>query len=71
VWRLFNEEEVRVLPLLGLTRGCRCNPDHIRAVIGRFPSEEQAQMADEDGLIHVDCEFCARRFSIVAGAEQG
>jgi molecular chaperone Hsp33 len=71
VWRLFNEEEVRVLPLLGLMRGCRCNPDHIRAVIGRFPSEEQAQMADEDGLIHVDCEFCARRFSIVAGAEQG
>ena len=71
VWRLFNEEEIRVLPPMRLTRGCRCNPDHIRSVIGRFPAEEQAQMADEDGLIHVDCEFCARRFSIAAGAGGG
>ena len=67
VWRLFNEEEVRVLPLLGLVRGCRCNLDHIRSVIGRFPADEQAEMADAEGRIHVDCEFCARRFSIEAG----
>jgi molecular chaperone Hsp33 len=67
VWRLFNEEpEIRVLPMLGLSRGCRCNPEHIRDVIGRFPPDEQAQMADAEGLIHVDCEFCARRFSIAA-----
>jgi len=67
VWRLFNEEpEVRVLPILPLSRGCRCNPQHIRDVIGRFPAEEQASMADAEGLIHVDCEFCARRFPIAA-----
>ncbi len=64
-WRLFNEEdEIRVLPGTTVSRGCRCNPQHTRDVIARFPAEEQAEMADEAGLIHVDCEFCSRRFSI-------
>lgn len=63
-WRLFHEEdEVRVLPMLMLGHACRCNADHIRSVIARFPAEERAEMADSDGLIHVDCEFCSRRYS--------
>jgi molecular chaperone Hsp33 len=66
IWRLFNEDEVRVLPAIALAQGCRCDPDHIRSVIQRFPADEQATMADEQGLIHVDCEFCARRFSLEA-----
>jgi molecular chaperone Hsp33 len=66
VWRLFNEDEVRVLPSIALAQGCRCDPDHIRSVIERFPADEQAEMADEQGLIHVDCEFCARRYSLEA-----
>jgi molecular chaperone Hsp33 len=65
VWRLFNEEEeVRLLATTGLAKGCRCNPDHIRSVLARFPADERAAMADEAGLIHVDCEFCARLFSV-------
>ncbi|MGG6498014.1 UNVERIFIED_CONTAM: Hsp33 family molecular chaperone HslO, partial [Bacteroidetes bacterium 56_B9] len=48
VWRLFNEEpEVRVLAATPLVRGCRCNPEHIRSVIEKFPVEEQREMADE------------------------
>ena len=63
-WRLFHEEdEVRALPMLALGHACRCNADHIRSVIARFPAEERAEMADSDGLIHVDCEFCSRRYS--------
>jgi molecular chaperone Hsp33 len=37
-------------------------------VIERFPAEDRAAMADADGMIHVDCEFCARRFSIELAA---
>ncbi|MDX3884463.1 MAG: Hsp33 family molecular chaperone HslO [Sphingomonas sp.] len=63
-WRLFHEEdEVRVLPLIALSQNCRCNADHIRSVIARFPADERAEMADSDGMIHVDCEFCSRRYS--------
>jgi len=69
VWRLFNEEEVRVHPGPPLVRGCRCDPAHVRSVIEQFPADEQREMADDAGLIHVDCEFCARRFSFEAMAE--
>lgn len=65
LWRLFHdEEEVRTSAGAPLARGCRCSPDHVRDVLGRFPAEEQAAMADENGVIRVDCEFCARSFPV-------
>jgi molecular chaperone Hsp33 len=65
LWNLFHEEEeVRTLPLGAVTRGCRCSAEHIQSVIARFPPEERAAMADKDGLVHVDCEFCARSFPV-------
>jgi molecular chaperone Hsp33 len=65
MWRLFHEEEeVRTLPPVVLTKGCRCSPDYIASVLARFPAEEQVNMVGEDGLIRVDCEFCATSFPI-------
>ena len=65
VWRLFHEEEeVRVLEPVALGRGCRCDPDYVRSVIARFPAEEREAMIGEDGLIRVDCAFCATDFPI-------
>jgi len=68
LWRLFHEEEeVRVLGEVGLSRGCRCNAEHIRSVLSRFSAEERAAMADADGMIAVDCEFCSRAFPVAIG----
>lgn len=65
LWRLFNEEEeVRIMEPVALGTVCRCNADHIRTVIARFPPEERAEMADEAGEIHVDCEFCSTRYTM-------
>jgi molecular chaperone Hsp33 len=65
VWRFFHEEaEVRTLEPLPLSRGCRCDPDYVRSVVARFPEEERAAMADADGMIRVDCEFCSHSFPI-------
>ncbi len=65
LWRLFNEErEVRTLVGVDLRRGCRCDPDYIRSVIAKFAAEDRAEMADEHGLIQVDCAFCARKFPV-------
>jgi molecular chaperone Hsp33 len=67
VWRLFNEEsEIRVLGGASLTKGCRCDAEHIRDVLLRFPADERADMADADGMIAVDCAFCSRKFPISA-----
>ncbi len=65
IWRLFHEEQVRVQPGAALTRGCRCTAEYYRAVLARFPEEEQKAMRGEDGLITVDCAFCSRKFPIV------
>lgn len=62
LWRLFHEEEVRVLPPVALSRGCRCSEDYIRSVLLRFPADDRVEMRDEDGLVSVDCQFCSRRF---------
>jgi molecular chaperone Hsp33 len=67
LWRLFNEEaEIRITDPVGLAQGCRCDPDHIRDVIMRFAAAERDEMADADGVIRVDCEFCARSFPVPA-----
>ncbi len=64
VWRLFNEEdEVRVLGGADLTRGCRCDAGYIESVLAKFSAEDRAEMA-EDGVIKVDCAFCAKAFPI-------
>jgi molecular chaperone Hsp33 len=65
IWRLFHqEEEVRTLAAIPLTRGCRCDPVYVRAVIARFPADEREAMVGDDGLIRVDCAFCSSTFAI-------
>jgi molecular chaperone Hsp33 len=65
IWRLFHEEdEVRTLPAIRLSRGCRCDPAYVRSVIARFPADEREAMVGDDGLIRVDCAFCSSSFAI-------
>jgi molecular chaperone Hsp33 len=68
VWRLFNEEdEVRVQGGVDLVRGCRCDSAYIESVLAKFSAEDRAEMA-EDGVITVDCAFCAQKFPIAVDA---
>ena len=53
-----------------VARAAAAAPTISRSVIARFPAEERAAMVGEDGLIRVDCAFCATSFPI-ALAEVG
>lgn len=65
VWRLFHDEdEVRTLAAIPLSRGCRCDPDYVRSVLARFPADEREAMVGDDGVIRVDCAFCSSSFAI-------
>jgi molecular chaperone Hsp33 len=65
VWRLFNEEpEVRILSGADLSRGCRCDGAYIQQVLAKFPEAERAEMADDKGVITVDCAFCSKKFPV-------
>ncbi len=65
VWRLYHEEqEVRIERGATISRGCRCTKVHFEEVLARFPKEERREMADSNGIILVDCEFCSKQFPI-------
>jgi molecular chaperone Hsp33 len=64
-WRLFHEDgEIRVLEPQPISKGCRCEVDYIRSVLSRFGESERASMADETGVIAVDCAFCSKIFPV-------
>lgn len=64
-WRLFHEEEeVRIQSGAALRRGCRCSSEYYHTVIARFPEAEQREMRNDEGVIAVDCAFCAKTFEL-------
>jgi len=65
LWRLFHEEsEVRVAAGPELKKGCRCTQLHFETVLARFSKDDRRDMADDRGMIVVDCAFCSRQFDI-------
>lgn len=66
IWRLYHEEEkVLIAPGATLAKGCRCTIEHFEDVLSRFPKEERRDMADDEGIILVDCAFCSKVFPIL------
>ena len=66
LWRLFNQEEVRVLPAEPITFRCDCDSGRIAAVLRSYPPEERAGLADADGILRARCEFCGRVHEIAS-----
>lgn len=58
LWRLFNQEEVRVMEAEPITFRCDCDGERIAAVLKSYTEEERAGLADPDGFIRAKCEFC-------------
>ena len=57
LFRLFNEDGVRVFDPTPLTMRCRCSRDRVENVLKSFPRSEIADMKVGDDVI-VTCEFC-------------
>jgi molecular chaperone Hsp33 len=65
IWRLFHEEEeVRILDSTTIKKGCRCDVDYVHSVIMQFAEEDRKEMADDAGVVSVDCAFCSRIFPV-------
>lgn len=60
LWRLFHEDEVRVLPVEPLTFRCDCDTARIASVLKSYSAEDRAHLADPDGVIRARCEFCGK-----------
>lgn len=60
LWRLFHEDEIRVLPPEPITFRCDCDTDRIASVLRSYSAEDRAHLADSDGIIRARCEFCGK-----------
>ena len=57
LYRLFNEDGVRVFEPVALGMQCRCSLERVRQVLRSFPRTEIETMK-VDGKVVVTCEFC-------------
>ena len=59
LYRLFNEDGVRLLEPTAVERRCSCTEDRLMEVIARFPQDDREHMT-RDGQIVMTCEYCNR-----------
>ncbi|PXA86612.1 Hsp33 family molecular chaperone [Caulobacter sp. D4A] len=69
LWRLFNEDGVRLIEEKPLRAFCRCSEERIGVVLQSFSPEEKAEMIEPDGKIHVTCEYCSRVYALEPNGE--
>nr|WP_306304533.1 Hsp33 family molecular chaperone HslO [Methylogaea oryzae] len=62
LYRLFNEEKVRLFPPEGVTFRCGCSRERIETVLRSLGRDEVESLLAEQGHVLVDCEFCNRHY---------
>jgi molecular chaperone Hsp33 len=63
LFRLFNEEDVRVFKGQPLDATCRCSRERVQMFLTRFPDEDLESLREPDGSISVTCEFCNTKYN--------
>lgn len=74
--RLFHQEQVKLFKPKEFRYQCTCSRERTAAMLQALDETELRQTLDEQGTIHVDCEFCGYRYvfdaidiaSLLAGA---
>jgi molecular chaperone Hsp33 len=62
LYRLFHEDGVRLYPPKPLTAFCRCSEERVVGMLGSFPQDDRDGMIEDDGMIHVTCEYCSKTY---------
>ncbi|MEM6412285.1 MAG: Hsp33 family molecular chaperone HslO [Pseudomonadota bacterium] len=64
LYRLFHESGVRMESSYPVRDTCTCNEERLKATLLKMPDSELVDMAEDDGTLGVDCQFCARHYDI-------
>lgn len=62
LFRLFNEEDVRVFKGQTLDATCRCSRERVQMFLTRFSEEDLEGLREPDGGVSVTCEFCNTKY---------
>lgn len=68
LFRLFHESGVRIEPPKSLSDKCTCSDERLLATIRTMDTEEVKSLADADGAISADCQFCGRVYRFAANS---
>ncbi len=58
IYKVFNEDNVLVLPRNGISFGCSCNRSRVSEILRNLGRDELQSLITEQGDITVDCEYC-------------
>ncbi|MFN7054632.1 Hsp33 family molecular chaperone HslO [Hyphomonas sp.] len=64
LFRLFHEQGVRMEPGEAISDHCTCNEDRLIATLRGMPDEALRELVEPDGTLSIDCQFCARHYTI-------
>ncbi len=64
LYRLFHEDGVRMFEAKPLRAFCRCSHDRVVGMLRSFSEADRIDMAEDDGVIRVTCEYCSSVYEI-------
>jgi molecular chaperone Hsp33 len=64
LFRLFHEDGVRMSAPKLIHKLCRCTQERVEGLVQSFTDEEQAEMLEADGKVHITCEYCSKTFFV-------
>ena len=64
LYRLYNEDDVRLFDGTPVAFRCQCSRDRIEDTLRGLGHDEVQSILKEQGRVDVDCEFCGRRYSL-------
>lgn len=64
LYRLFHEDGVRLSALKQVHKLCRCSQERVEGLVQSFSEEEQREMLEGDGKVHITCEYCSKTFLV-------
>lgn len=66
LYRLFHESGVRLETPRRVADACSCSEDRLRRTLEAMPQDEVMALAEADGAIVADCQFCSRVYRFPA-----
>lgn len=66
LYRLFNEDGVRLMEPTPVARRCSCERERLRRIVASFSAADRAEMV-RDGRIVMTCEYCNRDWDFAPG----
>ena len=64
LYRLFHEDGVRLSQPKMVFKLCRCSQERVETLVQSFSEEEQREMLEADGKVHITCEYCSKTFLV-------